>query len=152
MIEIPVNFIHPGPLHSGYIAAKNQAQQAMEKTPCRIVYGCSVILHDKVIATAANYSMGCVEECHRKKNEIPHGKMYEECFSVHAEQAALIDAHYTQGAEIVLYGYDMVERHEITAYPCKICAKMIMHAGISQIHNIGGSHGATALCQKIISG
>lgn len=151
MISHPVSFIHPGPIHSGYISAKCAAQKAMEKTPCRIVYGCSLILYDKVVTSAANYSLACSDECHRKKNNIPHGKNYEECFSVHAEQAVLIESHSTRGADLVLYGFDRVENREIAAYPCKICAKMIMHAGIRNIYNLRGEHGATALCQKIIA-
>lgn len=63
--------------------------------------------------------IGCIKE---EKN-IPSGTGHEICPAVHAEQNALIQAgrHSVDGT---LY---------VNAFPCKICARMIVNAGIRRV-------------------
>jgi dCMP deaminase len=61
--------------------------------------------------------------CRRDKLNIASGERHEECVGVHAEQNALLQAgRDAEGA--TLY---------VNAYPCKICAKQIINAGIRRV-------------------
>jgi len=69
----------------------------------------------------------CIETgCLREKMEIPSGEKHELCRGVHAEQNAIIQAacHGISIKDATLY---------CTHYPCSICAKMIVNAGISEV-------------------
>ncbi len=64
--------------------------------------------------------------CLREKLHIPSGERHELCRGLHAEQNAIIQAA-TFGISIqgaVLY---------ITHYPCSLCIKMILNAGIKKV-------------------
>jgi len=66
----------------------------------------------------------CIERgCIRDELGIQSGTRHEICFGVHAEQNALLQAgrDATGGT---LY---------VNAYPCKICAKMVLNASIKQV-------------------
>lgn len=61
--------------------------------------------------------------CLRDELGIASGERHEVCRGVHAEQNALIQAgRSAEGA--TLY---------VNAYPCKICAKLIINAGIKRV-------------------
>ena len=65
--------------------------------------------------------------CLREKMSIPSGQRQELCRGLHAEQNAIIQAAY-HGTPIngsVLY---------CTTYPCSICMKMIINAGIKEVY------------------
>ncbi len=93
----------------------------------------AVIVKDKrIIATGYNGAptggMTCVErgECLRNKLDIKSGTHAEICYSVHAEQNALMQAA-KEGISVkgcVLY---------CTHRPCVICAKLITNAGIKEV-------------------
>ena len=61
--------------------------------------------------------------CRRDKLNIASGERHEECVGVHAEQNALLQAGRDAGGA-TLY---------VNAYPCKICAKLIINAGIIKV-------------------
>ncbi len=72
----------------------------------------------------------CIDtECIRNKMNIPSGERHEICKAVHAEQNAIIQADPNARA-----GADMYS----TTFPCIICAKMIINAGLRTVYYIGG--------------
>ncbi|MBW1837924.1 MAG: cytidine deaminase, partial [Deltaproteobacteria bacterium] len=74
----------------------------------------------------------CVDiGCLREKMNVTSGERHELCRGIHAEQNAIIQAAY-HGVSIkdaVLY---------CTNFPCSICAKMIINAGIRRIYYQSG--------------
>ncbi|MHC1567786.1 MAG: deoxycytidylate deaminase [Candidatus Syntropharchaeia archaeon] len=89
----------------------------------------AVIAKDKqIISTGYNGAPRgfphCIDVgCIRDKKNIESGTRHEECLGVHAEQNALLQAgRDAKGA--TLY---------VNACPCKICAKMIINAGIERV-------------------
>jgi dCMP deaminase len=92
----------------------------------------AVLVKDKyIISTGYNGAPRGMEHCLdigclRMKNNIPHGKEYENCRSVHAEQNTIIQAatHGVDTTGATLYTMRL---------PCYICAKMIVNAGIRRV-------------------
>ncbi len=64
--------------------------------------------------------------CLREQQNIPSGERHELCRGLHAEQNSIIQAafHGVSVKDATLY---------CTNYPCVICAKMIINAGIARI-------------------
>lgn len=93
----------------------------------------AVIVRDKRILTTGYNGApagveNCVEksECLRNRLKIESGTHAEICYSVHAEQNAIIQAA-REGLSLkgcVLY---------CTHQPCVVCAKMIINAGIKEV-------------------
>lgn len=76
----------------------------------------------KNITHCGDNPKGCV----REHLNVPSGEKHELCMAVHAEQNAIIQAAHT-GVSIkgaTLYS---------ATYPCSICAKMLINAGIKEI-------------------
>ena len=75
--------------------------------------------------------------CLRDRLGIPHGERYELCRSVHAEQNAIINAARAGvsllGGNMYIYGTVYTEDKPINAFPCFICKKMIINAGLDRI-------------------
>jgi len=105
--------------------------------------GAVIVRDDQIIATgyigAPRKTKDCFErnECLRDKLKIPHGKQYEICRSVHAEMNAIINA---ARAGVSLLGADMYLSFENPkdntprdSFPCFICKKMIINAGINKV-------------------
>lgn len=102
---------------------------ALRSTCIRHQFG-AVIVNEKheIVATGYNgvvrgaphcSEVGCVKD----KNNIKSGTGHEICPGVHAEQNALIQAG-RNSLNCTLY---------INAFPCKICARMIVNAGIKRV-------------------
>ena len=77
--------------------------------------------------------------CIRRKMKVQSGQRYELCASVHAEQNAIINAA-RNGAKIVggtMYLYSEKSYHgiiePIDAFPCFICKKMLVNAGLEKV-------------------
>lgn len=69
--------------------------------------------------------------CLREEHHVPSGERHELCRGIHAEQNAIIQAA-TSGVNIdgaVLYS---------THYPCSLCIKMILNAGIKKVYYCEG--------------
>jgi dCMP deaminase len=72
--------------------------------------------------------------CWREQNNIPSGKSYEKCCSVHAEMNALLQAgKNARGGILYLAGIDVKTGETCSIYPCFLCIKMILNAGISRV-------------------
>ncbi|MDQ7778928.1 MAG: dCMP deaminase family protein [Planctomycetota bacterium] len=65
-------------------------------------------------------------ECLRERLRVPSGERHEICRGVHAEQNAIVQAAVFGGpiAGACLY---------TTTFPCVICAKLLLNAGIRRI-------------------
>jgi len=93
--------------------------------------GAVIVKSKQLLATGYNGApkgmAHCIDAgCIRDKLNIPSGTRHEMCRGTHAEQNAIIQAAY-QGTSIrkaTLY---------TTLYPCTICLKMIINAGIVEV-------------------
>jgi len=122
----------------------NIAKQVAQRSTClRRTIGAVIIRDDQIISTgyvgAPRRTKDSQERgfCIRDRMNIPSGHRYELCRSVHAEQNAIIN---TARAGVSLYGGDMYiwgsnygEEKPINAFPCFICKKMIINAGIKRV-------------------
>jgi dCMP deaminase len=90
--------------------------------------GAILVKQKRILATGYNgapHGLPHCEEvgCLREKEKIPPGERHELCRGIHAEQNAIIQAA-TFGVRIqnaILY---------TTHYPCILCSKMLINAGI----------------------
>lgn len=114
---------------------------ASRSTCLRRNYGAVLVKNNKILSTGYNGAPSehyhCIDkmECYREMNNIPHGKQYEDCRSVHGEQNALISANGNdlKGSTLYLMGYDCNENKLIKSKPCKICEPMLQNAGIVKV-------------------
>ncbi len=122
------------------------AQAVALKSNCLCVaFGCLIVKDDQIISTgyvgAPRKTKDCIDLgfCIRRKKNIKSGTGYEMCRSVHAEMNAIINA---ARAGVSLLGGDMFlhtakkEKDKLTlvkAYPCLLCKKMIINAGIKRV-------------------
>lgn len=107
--------------------------------------GC-VIVKDNVIKSTGYVgsprgTKDCFEKgyCLRRKLNIESGKQYELCASVHAEQNAIInaarDGKSITDSTMYIVGkkkYLGIEKN-LDSFPCFICKKMIINAGIKKV-------------------
>ena len=92
----------------------------------------AVIVRDKhVISTGYNGSPRGTKHCEelgciRQQLNIPSGTRHELCRGVHAEQNAITQAAYlgTSVANATIY---------TTTFPCSMCAKILINAGITEV-------------------
>jgi dCMP deaminase len=122
----------------------NIAREVSLKSTCfRRAIGAIIIHNDQIISTgyagAPRKTKDSLEHgyCLRDKLNIPHGQRYELCRSVHAEQNAIINAARAGvsllGGDMYLYGSIPGEKKSINAFPCFICKKMIINAGLKRV-------------------
>jgi dCMP deaminase len=122
----------------------NIAKEVSRKSTCfRRAIGAIIIRDDQIISTgytgAPRKTKDSLEHgfCLRDKLKIPHGQRYELCRSVHAEQNAIINAARAGvsllGGDMYLYGSKPGKEGPINAFPCFICKKMIINAGIKHV-------------------
>ena len=120
------------------------AKEVARRSTCfRRSIGAIIIRDDQIISTgyvgAPRKTRDSFEhgECLRDKLNIPHGQRYELCRSVHAEQNAIINAARAGvsllGGDMYIYGSIYGEDSPIDAFPCFICKKMIINAGLNQV-------------------
>lgn len=124
-------------------------------------YGCVIVNNDEIIATGYNGNprgqQNCCDKGYCKRLSIPHNSGdYSSCFSVHAEQNALLSASrkdmlgatlYIVGEELTIdkeqsaiheedcFGYVEIKNAE----PCPICKRIIQNAGITRVVNKEGA-------------
>ena len=124
----------------------NIAEEVSRRSTCLSThFGCIIVRDDQIISTGYNGAprgtKDCMElgNCLRRKLNVASGTQYELCRSVHAEQNALINAARAGvsllGGKIFLFGRKVFDGDEqlIKAYPCFICKKMILNAGIGEV-------------------
>lgn len=120
----------------------NIAKEISQRSTCfRVRAGSIIVRDDQIIAAgyvgAPRKTKDCIERgvCLRDKLKIPHGERYELCRSVHCEQNCIINAARAGvsllGGTIYIYVEDR-NGERIDAYPCFICKKMIINAGIDR--------------------
>jgi len=100
-------------------------------TCLRRVVGAVVVKDKHILSTGYNGAPAGMKHCEetgclREKHGVPSGQKHELCRGVHAEQNAIIQAAAfgTPMRGSVIYS---------TTYPCTICAKMIINAGIVEV-------------------
>ncbi|MHA1569998.1 MAG: deoxycytidylate deaminase [Alphaproteobacteria bacterium] len=92
----------------------------------------AVLVKDKnILATGYNGAPRDVPHCAdvgclRAERNVPSGQMHELCRGLHAEQNAIIQAAY-HGVSI--RNADLYS----TTFPCIICTKMLINAGVKRI-------------------
>jgi len=105
---------------------------ATRSTCLRRQVGAVIVKDKKVLATGYNGSPSGLKHCLdvgclRDQMGIPSGQRHELCRAIHAEQNAIVQAA-TSGVSIkggILYS---------TTFPCILCAKMLVNAGIKEIY------------------
>jgi len=109
---------------------------AKRSTCLRRQVGALLVKDKNILATGYNGTPAGISHCSqtgciRQKLQVPSGQRHELCRGLHAEQNAIIQAakHGINIAEAVLY---------CTNYPCIICTKMLINAGISRVVYLDG--------------
>ena len=117
------------------------AENTFDRSTClRRHFGAVIVNKDEIVATGYNGAPRKVKSsiehgfCWRKRHNIAHGRNYELCRSVHAEQNAMIQAARREmiGGTLYLVG----ENHDssfVDAFPCVICLRMIINSGIERL-------------------
>ncbi|MDH7512139.1 MAG: dCMP deaminase family protein [Clostridiales bacterium] len=120
------------------------AKEVARRSTCfRRSIGAIIVRDDQIISTgyvgAPRKTKDSFEHgfCLRDRMGIPHGERYELCRSVHAEQNAIINAARAGvsllGGNMYIYGLICESGLPINAFPCFICKKMIINAGLNRI-------------------
>lgn len=109
------------------------ATVVQERSTClRRKVGAVLVRDNQILATGYNGAPKGVSHCSttgclREQLNIPSGERHELCRGTHAEQNAIIEAAYN-GVSIknsTLF---------CTLFPCSICAKMLINAGVKVIY------------------
>jgi dCMP deaminase len=120
------------------------AREVSRRSTCfRRAIGAIIVRDDQIISTgyvgAPRKTRDSFEHgfCLRDRLGVPHGERYELCRGVHAEQNAIINAARAGvsllGGNIYIYGMVAGEDKPVNAFPCFICKKMIINAGLDRV-------------------
>jgi len=120
------------------------AREVSRRSTCfRRTIGAIIVRDDQIISTgyvgAPRKTKDSLQHgfCLRDRLHIPHGQRYELCRSVHAEQNAIINAARAGvsllGGDMFIFGSDSKTGQPIDAFPCFICKKMIINAGLNRV-------------------
>lgn len=122
----------------------NIAKEVAKRGTCfRLRAGAIIVKDDQIISTgyvgAPRKTKDCFERgyCLRDKLKIPHGTRYEICRSVHAEMNALLNAARAGvsllDGTLYFYAENGKTGERVDSFPCYICKKMIINAGIDRM-------------------
>lgn len=121
----------------------NIAESVADRGTClRNNYGSIIVKNDEIISTgytgAPRGRKNCLDlgYCQRKKSDMPSGKGYDKCRSVHSEQNAMISAARKDmiGATLYLVGINKRNNEYVADNePCTFCKRMIINAGIKEV-------------------
>jgi len=120
------------------------AREVARRGTCfRRAIGAIIVRDDQIISTgyvgAPRKTRDSLEHgfCLRDSLDIPHGQRYELCRSVHAEQNAIINAARAGvsllGGDMYIHGAVAAGGAPIDAFPCFICKKMLINAGLERV-------------------
>jgi len=120
------------------------AREVARRSTCfRRSIGALIVRDDQIISTgyagAPRKTRDSLEHgyCLRDRLQIPHGQRYELCRSVHAEQNAIINAARSGVSllhgDMYIFGSSPDQVEPINAFPCFICKKMIINAGLIHV-------------------
>jgi dCMP deaminase len=112
------------------------------RSPClRRKYGAVIVKEDAILSTGYNgpargvincFEVGCIKDI----LNLPHGKAYDECPAVHAEENAILNAARSGScvfsSTLYLAGFDRNQKI-VSAIPCQRCKRAIINAGISKV-------------------
>jgi len=113
------------------------AQLASTRSTClRRQVGAVLVKEKNILATGYNGAPSGLRHCDevgclREKDHVPSGQRHELCRGLHAEQNAIIQAasHGVSIRGAVLF---------CTNFPCVICTKMLINAGIRVVYYESG--------------
>ena len=94
--------------------------------------GAVIVKNKRILTTGYNGAPSGIksckdkQECLRIQRNIPSGTCHEICYAIHAEQNAIIQA---AKLGVSIDGASLYCTH----YPCSICAKLIVNAGIKKV-------------------
>lgn len=120
---------------------------AKRSTCLRRQVGALLVMDKHILTTGYNGAPSglqhCLEiGCLREQLKVPPGERHELCRGLHAEMNALLQAaHYG----IKISGATLYS----TTYPCSLCAKMLVNAGIKRIVTL--TDYPDALAKEILS-
>ncbi|MDP3058469.1 MAG: cytidine/deoxycytidylate deaminase family protein [bacterium] len=103
-----------------------------ERSTClRRQIGAIIILDKRILTTGYNGAPArlahCLDTgCLREQQNIPSGERHELCRGLHSEQNAIIQAALSG---VSIKGGTLYTTH----FPCVLCAKMILNAGIVKV-------------------
>lgn len=120
------------------------ARVVSSRSTClKVLIGAIIVKGDQIIAAgyvgSPRKTKSSLEHgfCLRQALAIPSGSQYELCRSVHAEQNAIINAARAgvsvTGGIMYIYGEERVTGEILNAFPCFICKKMIINAGLLSV-------------------
>lgn len=119
------------------------SETVLERGTClRRNYGSIIVKNDEIISTgytgAPRGRKNCIDLnlCIREKLNVPRGKQYELCRSVHSEANAIISASRRDmiGATLYLVGRDAKTGEYVeNANSCSMCKRLIVNSGIKNI-------------------
>ena len=132
------------------------AKEVARRSTCfRRSLGALIVRDDQIISTgyvgAPRKTKSSHEHgfCLRDRLGIPHGERYELCRSVHAEQNAIINAARAGVSllrgDMYIFGSSPENGAPVNAYPCFICKKMIINAGLIRVVCSTADGGSTVL-------
>jgi dCMP deaminase len=132
------------------------AREVARRSTCfRRSIGALIVRDDQIISTgyagAPRKTRDSLEHgfCLRDKLHVPHGQRYELCRSVHAEQNAIINAARAGVSllrgDMYIYGSAPESGAPVNAFPCFICKKMIINAGLVRVVCSTSGGGSTVL-------
>ena len=108
------------------------AHLAAKRSTClRRKVGAVIVKDKRVLTTGYNGAPKGLEHCEvtgciREQLKVPSGERHELCRGVHAEQNAIIQA--------AVFGVSIKDAIiYITNYPCSVCAKIMLNAGITEV-------------------
>lgn len=115
---------------------------AKRGTCLRRCYGAVIVdTHNRIVSTgycgSPKGEPNCCDigTCKREELKVPSGQRYELCRSVHAEANAIAFAPIDRMRDATIYimGYDVGANETVYSYPCEMCHRMIINAGIKTI-------------------
>jgi dCMP deaminase len=116
------------------------AETASLRSTClRAQYGAVLVKNNTIISTGYNGAAAgvrsCMEkdECVRDQLNIPSGKNYEICHSVHAEANAIIRASFDVMNDAALYICGVQGDKPRSGKPCFMCWRMFFNADIGKV-------------------
>ena len=117
------------------------AESVAERGTClRNNYGSIIVKNDEIISTgytgAPRGRQNCLDLGYCTKSDMPSGKGYDKCRSVHSEQNAMISAARKDmiGATLYLVGINKRTNEYVTDNePCTFCKRMLINAGIKEV-------------------
>ena len=112
------------------------ASDVAERATCmRRKVGAILVKDKRILATGYNGAPSGLPHCEevgciRQREGVPSGERHELCRGLHAEMNAFLQAavHGVGTQDATLY---------CTNYPCSLCAKMIINAGVQRVVEAG---------------